>query len=929
MQLRGNIGVLFAVSSILLSGQLAAADHADGVSPYGDGFAPDVVSIDPAWNNTYPDYEGTSIPYLSDVDDRDNTTDALGLTSLDTGKRAAQGFYLRVMPLGASITEGVQSTDGNGYRKWLRSQLRWKGWNVNMVGSKQNGDMADRDNEGHPGWVITEIQSAFESSRWMMPNLVLINAGTNDCGQNIDTANAGQRLKVMIDEIFSSIPGVTVVVSTLVKSRSNDACAANLSQQYRDLVASYSKDTRIGLADIYSVISMDDLASDGIHPNDYGYKLFASVWWDAISKLEDKIQPPAAVAGIDDSATNAARTCAKVAGNARGPIQSQRGSGYDDGNYVHNRVERGSIESARIQKGNDPQSIIDATPSHMFFANIVLNSSDRSKALDDWIRIYHNTTGKNTYYYRQNLGGGKFGPSQTFDVGVDCDSGPRKYMRFLHNFTTDADDFYCLKPNSAMVVSLNRGGNPPRFESLGTVVPTHDGFVAADVRIADIDGDGRADYCLTNSDGTVVCSRNGGQGDSYTWQGFTTQTGLRGVVFDKRTGDKASVFFGDINGDFRSDFLYVGDQGQVETWINSRGWGSGIVPDWRLVGTTHGGMGTPGIRDQIKFARIYGSGRLDYVYLKEESTYFDAIVYENTGGGGTRRKADGNFYCDMRGTGSDDYVWIWSDGHAAEIFANVHNPPYWGSDTSISLSVPGPRVGIHVADWDGDGRCDVLVQNKATGALTLYVNQYDAGAKSITFVNAGVVTGATCTQGWGVSIFDRGMRLADIDGDGRADVLCLELDGRVTAWLNTKSGMQDVGQVKRSEGWDRANIRFADVESSGRADLIHLDKYTGAATVMKNNGHMDGGGGSSFSWTARGVLYSPIDRGETMHFTNQGGLGRADLVHVLPETNTAYTYFNECSGGSGGDDGTPSKSASTLGSSSTNSLGDPGLPALP
>jgi hypothetical protein len=36
---------------------------------------------------------------------------------------------------------------------------------------------------------------------------------------------------------------------------------------------------------------------------------------------------------------------------------------------------------------------------------------------------------------------------------------------------------------------------------------------------------------------------------------------------------------------------------------------------------------------------------------------------------------------------------------------------------------------------------------------------------------------------------------------------------------------------------------------------------------MLNNGYQGpngGGGGSSFSWTKRGVLYSPIDRGEVM-----------------------------------------------------------------
>lgn len=56
----------------------------------------------------------------------------------------------------------------------------------------------------------------------------------------------------------------------------------------------------------------------------------------------------------------------------------------------------------------------------------------------------------------------------------------------------------------------------------------------------------------------------------------------------------------------------------------------------------------------------------------------------------------------------------------------------------------------------------------------------------------------------------------------------------------------------------------------------------------RNNGYAGpngGGGGSSFSWTSRGIRYSPIDRGEVMNFANMGGLGRADLIQVYPGTN--------------------------------------------
>lgn len=52
-------------------------------------------------------------------------------------------FLLRTMPLGASITFGLKSTDGNGYRDWLRKQMRSAGWDVNMVGSVKAGEMED------------------------------------------------------------------------------------------------------------------------------------------------------------------------------------------------------------------------------------------------------------------------------------------------------------------------------------------------------------------------------------------------------------------------------------------------------------------------------------------------------------------------------------------------------------------------------------------------------------------------------------------------------------------------------------------------------------------------------------------------------------------------------------------------------------------
>lgn len=573
-------------------------------------------------------------------------------------------------------------------------------------------------------------------------------------------------MKDLIDDIYNKLPDVTIVLSTLVKSKNSRACAENLSQQFRDLVTKDYRNKRMGLADIDSIIKMDQLDGDGIHPNDEGYKLFAAVWWEAISRLENEIQPPPTDGLIkDDNATGGANKCPKVAGNAAGPVQTQKGSGHDDGIYKHDRVERGVIESARIQKNNDPKSITQDIPLNMYFADIIKNdpNSDRVLSLDDWIRVFTDVNGQTTYYFRQNLGGGNFGESRTFEPGVACQ--PKSAAVHFADFNGDGlDDFFCVKADMSVAVSLNRGGSPPKFESIGDVVPAVSGWASYQVSFADIDGDGRADFCLVSRDGIVKCSRNAGQGDKNSWQGFSTIDGIRGTVFDKGSMNPMPLFkFGDINGDYRSDIMMVGDNGNVQTWTNRRGRGEGIVPEWVSSGLTHQGVAESSVRDNIKFGKIYGSNRLDYIYIKNEENWYDVKVYENEGSGGTKLKADGTFYCDMRGTGSDDYVWIYQDGHSNEIFANTHNPPFWDPNYTFTLNVGAPRTLIHLADWTGNGRCDVLVQDKVTSAVTLWENQWNEGTRTLTFANRGVVASPGCGKSTGVSIFDRSMRIADME----------------------------------------------------------------------------------------------------------------------------------------------------------------------
>ncbi|MFG1606160.1 SGNH/GDSL hydrolase family protein [Actinoplanes sp. NPDC049265] len=195
---------------------------------------------------------------------------------------------VKVMPLGASITWGSNSSDGNGYREELRKRMAGAGVTIDYVGSQRSGAMADKDNEGHPGWRIDQIST--EVDGWLAtyrPDVVLINIGTNDTIQNHDLPGAPGRMRALIQRIVAARPGVKVVVSTLVPSR--DAGNNARVREFNAALPAIARDERaaghrVYLADLFSSLTVDDIGADGIHPTDGGYRKMADVWFATLRR---------------------------------------------------------------------------------------------------------------------------------------------------------------------------------------------------------------------------------------------------------------------------------------------------------------------------------------------------------------------------------------------------------------------------------------------------------------------------------------------------------------------------------------------------------------------------------------------------------------------------------------------------------------------
>jgi lysophospholipase L1-like esterase len=220
------------------------------------------------------------------------------------------------MPLGASITWGQASSDGDGYRGVLRGMLAAGGNPINMVGSRQHGTMADNDVEGWPGFVVDKVYAKANVSvpAWK-PNVILVNAGTNDCSQDRDVDHLGERMLAMLEHLLVMSPRATIVLSSLIvnKDAAVEERVLRVNEQYRDVVAKLgSKGKRVVFVDMHdkSGPRVGDMF-DNTHPNDKGYKKMAVLWYNALVKADRAglLVAPEPLEGVpEDGGSKSAKT---------------------------------------------------------------------------------------------------------------------------------------------------------------------------------------------------------------------------------------------------------------------------------------------------------------------------------------------------------------------------------------------------------------------------------------------------------------------------------------------------------------------------------------------------------------------------------------------------------------------------------------------
>jgi hypothetical protein len=197
---------------------------------------------------------------------------------------------------------------------------------------------------------------------------------------------------------------------------------------------------------------------------------------------------------------------------------------------------------------------------------------------------------------------------------------------------------------------------------------------------------------------------------------------------------------------------------------------------------------------------------------------------------------------DLDGDGKPDLVVANVYAHTVSVYRNVSTngspsskwlaPPF---DLPLVLgSTTDNPLGIAVADLDGDGKLDILVCDRASNQLLICRNLALPGTLSANSFAApfALPTGTD----------PRGLRVADLDGDGRQDIVVVNFGSSTVSLFQNIGGP---GSLSANSFAPRADLPaasgvydavVADLDGDGQLDIATVNYNASFVSVFRNVG---------------------------------------------------------------------------------------------
>ncbi|OQB17161.1 MAG: NAD(+)--arginine ADP-ribosyltransferase Chelt precursor [Deltaproteobacteria bacterium ADurb.Bin207] len=353
----------------------------------------------------------------------------------------------------------------------------------------------------------------------------------------------------------------------------------------------------------------------------------------------------------------------------------------------------------------------------------------------------------------------------------------------------------------------------------------------APARTTDIDGDGRADVCGRGMSG-VWCHLS--KGASWSEKGpVLSMSDADGWNDPMNWG---TMRYGDIDGDGRADLCVRADIG-VQCW-KSDGVGLRIEvsgPPW----SDDNGWGHAPFLTTMRLMDFDGDGKDDLCARASKGIE----CYSSTGNG-FGPKVEGPAWSDAAGLNEPKYYGtlregdVDGDGRVDVCMRTQQGMECWLSDgKGFPTRVQGPSWAdedgwgelrywstIRLADINGDGKADLCARDSQ--ALRCYFSQGNGFASGVE------VAPLSDAMGWDDETNFLTIRTGDFDGDGRQD-LCARSNSVIECyrWDGATFVRVDGPAWSDGDGWNQSQyfdtIQMGDMDGDGRADICgrHVDGW--------------------------------------------------------------------------------------------------------
>jgi hypothetical protein len=245
---------------------------------------------------------------------------------------------------------------------------------------------------------------------------------------------------------------------------------------------------------------------------------------------------------------------------------------------------------------------------------------------------------------------------------------------------------------------------------------------------------------------------------------------------------------------------------------------------------------------------------------------------------------------DFNGDGKPDVVTANRYANTASVFLNTTTPgastPTFASQSPLFAgSAP---FSVAVADFNGDGKPDIVVANSGHQGVSVFLNTTAPGATTASFAPAATFP----LTGYLASV-----AVADFNGDGKPDVVLTSSSGAVEVMLNTTpSGAATptfTAWKSFATGARPTDVAVADVNGDGKPDIIVANYADNTVSVLLNTTPT---GATTPSFASQQIIHTGT-KPRFLTLADLNGDGRPDLIVTNSGDNTVSVFLNQTAAG--------------------------------